>query len=71
MAKAIVEMVHLMYQNQTAASFYRGLSSEIQTEMERRHLTANPEDAEPCPGFDCETRLRPFTLHDPRCPKCR
>jgi hypothetical protein len=37
-AKAIIEMVHLMYQNNTAAHFYRGLSEEIDKEMNRRSL---------------------------------
>lgn len=33
MGKAIVEMVHLMYQNNTAAHFLRGLAREIDTEL--------------------------------------
>ena len=28
-------------------------------------------DAKPCPGFDCKTELRPFTLHVPGCSRCR
>lgn len=38
MAKALIEMVHLMYQNNTAAHFYRGLNEEIDKEMSRRGL---------------------------------
>ena len=36
MAKAIIEMVHLMYQNKTAISFYEGLYEEITKEIKRR-----------------------------------
>ena len=36
MAKAIIEMVHLMYQNNTAGGFYRGLENEIHKEMALR-----------------------------------
>ena len=32
LAKAIIEMVHLMYQNNTADNFYKGLDKEIQKE---------------------------------------
>ena len=38
MAKAIIEMVHLMYQNNTAAHFYQGLNELIQKEMRDRKL---------------------------------
>ena len=38
MAKAIIEMVHLMYQNNTAAYFYDGLSEFILQEMKDRGL---------------------------------
>ena len=38
MGKAIIKMVHLMYQNNTAAHFYRGLSEQIIEEMERRQI---------------------------------
>jgi len=40
MAKAIIEMVHLMYQNNTAANFYKGLDEGIKIEIERRNLTS-------------------------------
>lgn len=36
MAKTIIEMVHLFYQNNTAKHFYIGLWSELKKEMERR-----------------------------------
>jgi hypothetical protein len=36
MGKAIIEMVHLMYQNQTALAFIRALSIQINTERNRR-----------------------------------
>lgn len=36
MGKAILEMVHLMYQNQTALAFIRALSIQINTERNRR-----------------------------------
>lgn len=39
MGKAIVEMVHLMYQNKTATKFYRGLSKIIQEEIDKRCLS--------------------------------
>jgi len=38
MGRAIVEMVHLMYQNNTAAHFYRGLIEVVRKEMKRRGL---------------------------------
>jgi len=38
-AKAIIEMVHLMYQNNTANHFYAGLKKKLSEEIERRHLT--------------------------------
>jgi len=37
LASAIVEMVHLMYQNKTALNFYNGLLVMLMTENERRH----------------------------------
>ena len=40
MGEAIIKMVHLMYQNNTAAHFLRGLNEKIKEEMERRHLTS-------------------------------
>lgn len=38
MGKAVIEMVHLMYQNNTAAHFFQGLSKTITEEISRRHL---------------------------------
>jgi len=35
---AIVEMIHLMYQNNTAAAFLRGLYQKIIKEMQRRGI---------------------------------
>ncbi len=39
-----------------------------------KKLDAEPGEGEisdnPCKGFDCETKLRPFTLHVPNRPKC-
>jgi len=31
----------------------------------------NSADTNPCEGYGCKTEMRPFTLHDPKCPKCR
>lgn len=42
MAKAIIETVHLMYQNNTAESFYTGLNKEIQKEISLR-MIGTPE----------------------------
>lgn len=36
LANAITEMVHLMYQNETAEKFLKGLTSNLLKEMERR-----------------------------------
>ena len=36
MGKAIIEMIHLMYQNQTALSFIKALTIELNTERKRR-----------------------------------
>ena len=36
MAKAIIEMVHLMYQNNTANNFYMGMMEELQEEVDKR-----------------------------------
>ena len=36
MASAILEMVHLMYQNKTALNFYDGLLTMLMVERERR-----------------------------------
>lgn len=38
MGGAIIEMVHIFYQNDTAAHFYRGLKEVIQVEMRQRGL---------------------------------
>lgn len=38
LAEAIVEMVNLMYQNNTAAKFYSGLAPVLNKEIERRSL---------------------------------
>jgi len=40
-AKAIIEMVHLMYQNNTAAHFYKGLDKAIRFEMEIRNVKSD------------------------------
>ena len=40
MGQAIVEMVHLMYQNQTAAKFYQGIFAALGGEFERRNITS-------------------------------
>lgn len=37
---AIIEMIHLMYQNNAAAAFMRALCNEIMGEMQRRNLPA-------------------------------
>lgn len=47
MGKAIVEMVHLMYQNNTAAHFYRGLSKIIKEEMKHRKIKENKTEDKP------------------------
>ena len=36
MANAIIEMVHLMYQNKTALNFYSGLLTMLEAEFTRR-----------------------------------
>ena len=36
MASAIIEMVHLMYQNKTALNFYSGLLTMLKAEEKRR-----------------------------------
>ena len=36
MGRAIVESIHLMYQNNTAAHYLRGLISVLETEVKRR-----------------------------------
>ena len=38
MAESIIEMVHLMYQNNTAAHFYKGLRNRIIKEMVERDI---------------------------------
>lgn len=38
--QAIIEMVHLMYQNNTARSFYQGLRAALGGELERRKITS-------------------------------
>lgn len=38
MGKSIIEMVHLMYQNNTAKHFYRGLNKIIQEEIKCRSI---------------------------------
>lgn len=38
MGKALILMVHLMYQNNTAANFYQALFESIKKEMKRRGL---------------------------------
>jgi hypothetical protein len=44
MGKAIIEMVHLMYQNQTALAFIKALSIEVNTERERRETLAETDE---------------------------
>lgn len=36
---AIIEMVHLMYQNDTARRFYQGLFAVLRKEFKRRKVT--------------------------------
>lgn len=36
---AIIEMVHLMYQNDTAKRFYQGLFAVLRKEFKRRKVT--------------------------------
>ena len=38
LGQAIIEMVHLMYQNQTAYNFYKGLFAALGGEFERRKI---------------------------------
>lgn len=38
LAKAIIEIVHLMYHNSDAENFYKGLNAEIQKEMKLRMM---------------------------------
>jgi hypothetical protein len=39
LANAIIEMVHLMYQNKTANNFYKGLMINLQKETDRRNIS--------------------------------
>jgi len=39
LAKSLIEMVNLMYQNHTAESFLTALYDEISKEMKRRKIT--------------------------------
>ena len=39
LGQAIIEMVHLMYQNKTATKFYKGLFAVLGGEFERRNIT--------------------------------
>lgn len=43
MADSIIEMVHLFYQNNTAAHFYKGLCENIGKEIERRAIILEEE----------------------------
>ena len=45
LGKAIIEMVHLMYQNQTALAFIQALSLQIDTERDKRErlFKSNPK----------------------------
>lgn len=36
LGRALIEMIHLFYQNNTARHFYIGLYSELEKEMEKR-----------------------------------
>lgn len=42
LGEAIIEMVHLMYQNNTAENFYEGLNGEIQEELKLRKASPLP-----------------------------
>jgi len=48
-------------------------SGYVRNHYGAKNSAVQPEDAagKPCPGFDCKTELRPFTLHVPGCSKCR
>jgi len=39
LGQAIIEKVHLMYQNKTATHFYEGLFAALGGEFERRNIT--------------------------------
>ena len=56
LGKSIVEMANLMYQNNTAAHFYRGLFKIISEEMQRRNITTDAADSE---GWCSECYLIP------------
>lgn len=67
MGEASIEMVHLMYQNNTAAHFLRGLNEKIKEEMVRRHLTsAMHSDAQK----QCPSCVDADLIDVPTCPKC-
>jgi hypothetical protein len=53
LAKVIIEMVHLMYQNNTAKKFYLGLSDELNKEIRRRGLDANDTCGHHSKGKEC------------------
>ena len=38
LGRAIIEMIHLMYQKKTAAHFLRALKKQIDDEMKRRQI---------------------------------
>lgn len=42
--KALVETIHLMYQNRTISHYLRGLNEEILKEMDRRNLINKPNN---------------------------
>ena len=44
LGKAVVEMVHLMYQNQTAGRFYDGLQRALADEIARRGVAKERAD---------------------------
>ena len=53
--KAIIEMVNLMYQNDTASHFYEGLYKIILKEMCRRNIISiTPDTRKPCHIDGCK-----------------
>jgi len=41
LGEAVIEMVHLMYQKNTALHFFKGLKSKVDEEINRREAEAN------------------------------
>ena len=46
MGEAIIEMIHLMYQNQTALAFIKAITIELNTERNRREDELRKEERE-------------------------